>query len=318
MLNWRHEGLIGPELSELLNARFEAGPRLMSTALRWLGVFALFLFGSSILGFVGMALGSASLMLAPLLLASLAVLAWRFGVRMTTDPEQQYPTTGAILVTASLICVFGVLSIGFFAFGGKNFDAAYPSFMLLTAAAGIATAYRYGLRWPLTLGILLVFHALGNWHGYAGHGAYWLGIRDERVTAAAGLLALGFGLWHEARWEGGEGRWLGFGQLFVIFGLLYVNVCAWFLSLFPGGLSWVLVFSALGIAQLVAGARLRDPRFVGFAIVFLSIDVYTRFFERFWNSLSKGEFFLIAGIVAVVAGGLMELKARGERSGADA
>jgi hypothetical protein len=319
VLDWRHEGLIDPELSELLLSRFETGPRLLSTALRWLGVFALLLFGSSILGLIGTVIGTASLMVAPLLLAAIVVVAWRFGVRMATDPEQRYPTTGAILLTAGLICVFGALSLAFFAYGGADFEPVYPAFMLITAAAAIATAYRYGLRWPLTLGLLLVFHALGNWHGYAGHGAYWLGIRDERVTAAASLLALGLGLWHEYRWEGEtQGRWLGFGHLYVIFGLLYLNVCAWFLSLFPGGLSWVLVFSALGIAQLVAGARLRDPRLVGFGIVFLSIDLYTRFFERFWNSLSKAEFFLLAGLIAVVAGALMELKSRGERLDSDA
>jgi Sulfatase-modifying factor enzyme 1 len=55
-------------------------------------------------------------------------------------------------------------------------------------------------------------------------------------------------------------RWIGFGYLYIVFGLLYVNLCAWFLSLFPGGFGWVLVFTALTLAQLVIGARLHDAR----------------------------------------------------------
>ena len=230
---------------------------------------------------------------------------------MASNPEQRYPFSGAVLLTAGLIGVFGALTLAFVAFGGERYESFYPSFMLITAIAALVTAYRYGLRWPLAFGILMLFHALGNWHAYAGHGAYFLGIRDERVTAVAGLIVLGFGIWHEHEWEGdAEHRWVGFGHLFVIFGLLYVNVCAWFLSLFPGGLGWVLAFTALGLAQLIAGAALRDPRFVGFGVVFLSIDLYTRFFENFWDALSKGVFFFLAGLLAVVGGVLMELKSR--------
>jgi hypothetical protein len=316
VLDWRHEGLIDRDLATLLSARFEVGPRLLSTALRWLGFFALLLFSMSVLGLIGMALGSAAIPFAPLLVGALSGAAWYSGVRMAADPERRFPTSGAVLLTGGLVGLFGTLALAFFAYGDHDFDPVYPAFMLVTALAAVATAYRYSLRWPLALGILLVFHALGNWHGYAGHGTYYLGIRDERLTAVAGLLAVAFGLWHKGRWEGQgetEGRRLGFGHLFVVFGLLYLNVSAWFLSLSPGGLPWVLLFSALGIAQLVAGARLRNPLFVGFGVVFLAIDLYTRFSEHFWNSLSKGAFFLTTGIAAALAGGLMELRARGER-----
>jgi hypothetical protein len=312
---WRNAGLIDNALAATLAERFETGPRLLSTALRWLGFFAMFMFVMSILGLVGMTLGEAALQIAPFLLGALSAAAWFFGVRMATDSTQHYPTSGAVLVTAGLAGIFGALTLLFFTLGGENFEPVYPGFMAVTAAAAVATAYRYGLRWPLALGILVMFHALGNWHGYAGHGTYWLGIRDERVTAIAALLALGVGFWHEQSLEMGSAgvRWLGFGHLFVIFGLLYVNVSVWFLSLFPGGLAWVLAFTAVCLAQLVAGARLHDSRFVGFGIVFLGIDLYTRFYEHFWNGLSKAEFFLLAGAVGVAAGTYMERLARQRR-----
>ena len=67
-------------------------------------------------------------------------------------------------------------------------------------------------------------------------------------------------------------------------------------------LDWVLVFTLAGIAQIVAGARLHDARFTGFGIVFLAINLYTRFFEHFWDQLSAGAFFLIAGALAMLLG----------------
>ena len=33
----------------------------------------------------------------------------------------------------------------------------------------------------------------------------------------------------------------------------------------------------------------------GYGAVFLAINVYTRFFENFWNAMNKGLFFLILG-----------------------
>jgi hypothetical protein len=274
----------------------------------------LFLFGQSVLGVIGLMLGDAAIFGAVLLLGGLSGAAWHFGRLMATDPEQRYPTSGSVLLTAGLIGVFGTLTTMFFAVGGEDFEPVYPWFMLLTAAVALATAYRYALRWPLVLGLLLLFHALGNWHEYAGHGAYYLGMRDERITAVAGMLALALGLSHERQWERDtESRWVGFGHLFIVFGLLYVNLSVWFLSLFPGGLAYVLLFTVACLAQLILGASLRDPRFTGFGIVFLSIDLYTRFFEHFWDSLSKGAFFVLAGLAAVGAGALMELFARGRR-----
>ncbi|HEY7671288.1 MAG TPA: hypothetical protein VIC71_03650 [Gammaproteobacteria bacterium] len=312
--DWRHEGLIDAALADLLVTRFAGGPTYLTTALRWLGFFALYLFAQSVLGLIGMLLGEAALVGAVLLVGGLSGAAWYFGTRLVTNPEQRYPTSGAVLLTAGLIGVFGTLTTAFFAFGGEEFGTVYPWFMLLTAAAALATAYRYALRWPLVVGLLVLFHALGNWHEYAGHGAYYLGMRDERITAVAGALALAFGHWHETRVErDNESRFLGFGHAFIVFGLLYANLSAWFLSLFPGGSAYVLVFSVACLAQLVLGASLRDPRFTGFGIVFLSIDLYTRFFEQFWGSLSKGAFFVLAGLVAVAAGGLMELLARGRQ-----
>ena len=72
----------------------------------------------------------------------------------------------------------------------------------------------------------------------------------------------------------------------------------------------MLLFTAAGIAQIVAGARLHDARLSGFGIVFLAIDLYTRFFEHFWDRLSAGLFFLLAGALAMLLGYLFERQAQ--------
>ena len=64
----------------------------------------------------------------------------------------------------------------------------------------------------------------------------------------------------------------------------------------------MLAFTAAGVGQIVAGARLRDARLTGFGIVFLAIDLYTRFFEHFWDRLSAGTFFLLGGALAMILG----------------
>jgi uncharacterized membrane protein len=107
-------------------------------------------------------------------------------------------------------------------------------------------------------------------------------------------------------------RCAGFGGLYLIFGLLYLNLSLWFLTLFGKPLDWILAFTAAGIAQIVAGARLRDARFTGFGIVFLAIDLYTRYFEHFWDRLSLGVFFLLAGALAMAFGYLFERRAHAE------
>lgn len=73
---------------------------------------------------------------------------------------------------------------------------------------------------------------------------------------------------------------------------------------------YVLLFGAAGVAQIVLGARFQDARFTGFGVVFLSINIYTRMFETFWDELSKGSFFLICGGLAMAIGIALELRAR--------
>lgn len=303
--DWHQQGLIDRALLELLLQRYGRRGEWLAALLKWLGLFAIVQLGLAVLAFIAVFANSAAL--ATGLLGAVSVSLWYGGVRLATDPRQLYPYTGAILVTASLAAIFGTLVLAYLAFTDRAENPPIPTFLLLTSALGGLTAYRYHLRWPLLLGLLLFFHGLGAWHAYGGHGAYFADIQEPRLMAVIAFAVALIGLWHERQLESGPlRRCVGFGGLYLIFGLLYLNLSLWFLTLPHGPMLWVLLFTAAAIAQILAGARLQDARFSGFGIVFLAINLYTRYFEHFWNRWSLGLFFLIGGALALAVGYLFE------------
>ena len=185
--------------------------------------------------------------------------------------------------------------------------------LIVTGVLSLATAYAYHLRWPLLLGLLCIFHGLGAWHEYVGMGTYIADIQDPQVMAAIAAACAAFGLWHAHAEEASLARYAGFGRLYVIFGLLYLNCSLWFLTLDffreTQTLVWIAVFTLVCIAQIVLGARLKEGKLTGFGIVFLSIDLYTRFFESFHNHLSMSLILLIAGLSGLLLGALFERRA---------
>ena len=64
-------------------------------------------------------------------------------------------------------------------------------------------------------------------------------------------------------------------------------------------LPYILVLSAAALAQIVLGARLRSALVMGFGVTALAVDLFTRFFERMWDRLSQGMFFLAGGLKIV-------------------
>lgn len=132
---WSHRGLIGAELGQQIGQRFLSDVTAGRLLLRWLGFFGVFLLGSSILGFLGLALGEVTRYLAPFVLGGLGYGMWLKGVQMATDPEQRYPMSGAVLVTVGLIAGFGALLAVFELMGSRVGNETVAVIMLLVAAA---------------------------------------------------------------------------------------------------------------------------------------------------------------------------------------
>ena len=56
------------------------------------------------------------------------------------------------------------------------------------------------------------------------------------------------------------------------------------------------MFGAASIAAIWYGLRRDDGVLRGFGLTFLFINLYTRFFEYFWDSLHKAAFFALCAI----------------------
>ena len=297
---WHQAGRIDRPLLELLLQRYAARGGFLAGLLKWLGVFAVLQLGLAVLALI--ALWTQSATVGALLLAGVGIGSWWSGVRLATDPRQHYPHTGAVLVTASLAAVFGALVLLATALYGPPAGRTIQALMLITSALGALTAYRYHLRWPLLLALLLGFHGLGLSHSYAGAGSYFVGIDEPRLISVVALFSIVLGVWHERQEAAWLQRYQGFGSLYLVFGLLYLDLALWFLTLPRGPLFWALLFAAAAIGQIVIGARWRDGRWSGFGVVFLAINLYTRYFEHFWDRLSLGLYFLVGGILALAVG----------------
>ena len=314
--DWRHRGLISQAQWEPLALRYDQKNAASASLAAWLGKIALFFLGLAILGLVGtmVALWSPGALIA--LLVIVAAGFWRGGTWLVTRAARRYPVTGNGLVTLALMAAWAALQMLAHVLEDSAETARLVSFgaWFVISIIGVATAYAYRLRWPLCLSLLCLFHGLGSWSYYAGGGSYVSDIQDPPTMALLAALMVAWSLWHLRQEEGRWGRYAGFGRLYEVFGLLYLKCALWFLSLNGSfdsvhDLAWVLVFSASCIVQIVLGARFKDARLTGFGVVFLSIDLYTRFFEHFWNQLSLGQFLLAAGAIGLALGWLCEKRA---------
>lgn len=310
--DWENTGLINADQAILLHKRYDPTPFKGTIFLKWLGLFAIFMLGMSFLGFIGTVLASFSPLFSTLCLMAVSGFVMYCGARLAADKEQKHPFTGQALLTAGLIGLYASFSSIYLVSGGETYSNVYGWFMLITSAVAFFTAYHFRLRWPLLIALLMLFHGLGNMSEYWGHGAYLFDVQDPNSMAVIALFTAAFGYWHEHQLEETKLKhYTGFGHLYIIFGLLYMNLSLWILSLHffgpaKGVLLWVLIFTVASIGQIIAGACFKDSRFTGFGIVFLGIDLYTRFYENFWDDMSRAAFFSVAGITALVLAYIFE------------
>lgn len=296
---WRQEQCIDAATAERLAQRYRQPGSAVAVLLRWLGLGSVLLLGMALFAAVKLLLDAA--LLSTLLVAAFAVGMIYLGVRMSSHAEQSYPVTGAAITTLGLLAVFAAAVL----FAGEDAMYSVRFGLLLAALISLAIAYRFALRWPLLLALLAIFHGVGSRSAYAGSGEYFADIANPPLMALLGFATAAFGSWHLHAEDGRLARYAGFGRLYLILGLLYGNVSLWFQSIGDLGdyqAAWVAVFSVACLVEIGLGARLKDGRFTGFGIVFLGIDLYTRFYENAWDRLDSGSFFLLCGLAGLLLG----------------
>jgi hypothetical protein len=94
-------------------------------------------------------------------------------------------------------------------------------------------------------------------------------------------------------------------------GLLYLNLSLLILGIEGAAQgAWIGVWFAAGIAQLAAGAAMKSAVPIGFGVTALAVNLFTRYYEHFWDRLAKGLFFLLGGVLLFGLGFACERLAR--------
>jgi hypothetical protein len=204
----------------------------------------------------------------------------------------------------------GVLAVAVaITFLGKAIGSGSRHFSFLILLATIVYA-ALGLWLPSRLVWWFALVSLGSWFGtetgyVSGWGAYWLGMNYPIRFVLFGLAVLGFSFVLK-----NSPRFADFFTVTYVMGLLYLFIALWILSIFGnyGDMTkwykagmfelfyWSLLFAAAALITIFLGLKYDDTLARGFGITFLFINLYTKYFEYFWNHLHKAIFFGILGI----------------------
>ena len=201
----------------------------------------------------------------------------------------------------------GMLGIaGAIACLGKAVDTGSGHYSLLVLLAALVYgALGLALESKLIWGFSLL--SLSGWFGaetgYAsGWGAYYLG-----MAYPLRFVLFGLALTLACRLMPGRPRMEPFFGLTRVTGLLHLFIALWILSIwgnYDGYESWhrathwelwywSLAFGLAAASALFLGLRRDDGILRGFGLTFLGLNLYTRFFECFWNDLHKVFFFAV-------------------------
>ncbi|EAA3462948.1 DUF2157 domain-containing protein [Salmonella enterica] len=238
----------------------------------------------------------------------LAVLLYLWGFHRQRRETQWHYSTEAIVFLGVVFTALMLWQLGERLDNGSGHVA--PLFLTGCAIYGtVAWSGRSGQVW------LFFLLALGSWFGaetgyVSGRGAYWLGMNYPiRFVLFGGALLVTCLLLRDV---------LAKRRLFTISkatGLTYLFIALWIMSIFgnydPDRWSsvarealilWALLFAVAAGLCIYISLRTDDGMLRGFGLTFLVVNLYTRFFEYFWDSLHKVVFFLIIAISLAVVG----------------
>ncbi len=132
--------------------------------------------------------------------------------------------------------------------------------------------------------------------------AVWLMLIGPYLFALAALLAIHFG-WQRTTLTDPPTLVI----LFLLALMLLLSVIAWT----PGHREFwfILLLTLLTSAGIYLGIAWESSVFLNTSIVFFAVNLYTRFYEYFWDAMPKSLFFIIGG-ATLIAGGIWVERAR--------
>jgi len=305
---WLADGLIPKETHDLLRERYSATSFNLAQTIKTIGIagglFAFF----GLLGLVGAI--SRSLMLGGLLLTAVGCGLMAAGIWLSADKLGRYSTSSnAVLLLGVINAALGV-GLAVNEMGAKNETVLLAGAIVLLPMGVLA--YRYSNNFLLVLTLIGFFHWAGSWTSMYGRSTYATDVQDPRLMSLVALAAVVVGVHHERNLRHQTGR---FFQAYETLGLIYLNLSLLILSIqhsWRGGQSgtWALVLFVVAVAQIVAGARLHNSLITGFGVTAFAINLFTRYYETFWNRFQMGYFFLLGGFGLFLAGFVCEVSLR--------
>lgn len=235
-----------------------------------------------------------------LVLSLVAAGLFRWGlVRRTQTPDKVYRNEAifflGVLATGGAITQLGIALDT----GSGHFSILLLLSFLVYAVLGVIL--ESNLIWVFSLAML------GGWMGtetgyMSGWGAYYLGMNYPLRFVLFGALLTGTAIALEHHPIASR-----FYRSTLVMGLLYLFIALWIMSIFGNYgdihawervkqielFHWSLLFGAVAGWAIYYGLRHDNDMTKGFGITFLGINLYTRFFELFWNSLHKAIFFAL-------------------------
>ncbi len=166
--------------------------------------------------------------------------------------------------------------------------AWYGSYTTWQSADNLFMGMNYAVRYTL-LGLLLL--------GFSFAQTYFRPFKFTRhITYVAGMLLFFAGLWAVS-----------------IFGN-YNSLAQWHQVRQVHVLAYSIVFGLAAAASFYLGIRYKDELARDFGVLFLLINLYTRYFEYFWDSMNKGIFFLILAVTFGFVGWFLERRGKAPRN----
>lgn len=238
-----------------------------------------------------------------LFIAAAAVAFYKVGLRRRKKKPEK------VFSNEAIFCLGVFATAGAIAFFGRAIDTGSGHFSILILLAAIIYAI-LALWFPSKLIWIFALLSMGGWLGaetgyMSGWGAYYLGMNyplrfvifGAALTFASCLFTVRLGR-------------QDFAKSTRVMGLLYLFIALWILSIFGNYgeieswyrarqielFHWSLLFGLVSILAILHGIKFDDAMTRGFGLVFLFINLYTRYFEYFWDALHKAVFFALLAI----------------------
>ena len=227
---------------------------------------------------------------------------WIGFTRSKEEPGKRFSNEAilflGVLTTAGSVYQFGRI---------LNLSLNHVDILLLLSSIvyGVLGLYsKSNLIWIFSL------FSLGSWMGaetgyMSGWGAYYLGMNYPiRFIPLGGILTVVALVFEENK------KFSRISQSTLVMGMLYLFISLWLLSIFGnyGDLQswsnvkqielfhWSILFALVSVGCICHGLKYGNEITKGFGITFIFINLYTRFFEYFWDTTHKAIFF---GLLAI-------------------